>query len=123
MAFLEANRYLYLTTPLGDDKLLLHGFKGREAMSQLFSFELDLWAENTTAVDFDKLIGQKVSFGVQGADPAQVPRHFNGIVVEMSQERVTRASLPMTLRSRRKSGSCPSNSAAGFFSTSRSPTS
>ena len=85
MAFLEANRYLYLTTPLGDDKLLLRGFEGDEALSRLFSFQLDLLAENTTTVDFDKLIGQKVSFGVQGADPGQTPRHFHGIVVEMVQ--------------------------------------
>ena len=85
MAFLEANRYLYLTTPLGDDKLLLRSFEGDEAISKLFSFELDLEAENTTSVDFDKLIGQKVSFGIQGVDPGQTPRHFHGIVVELGQ--------------------------------------
>ena len=85
MGFLEANRYLYLTTPLGDDKLLLRSFEGDEALSRLFSFELELQAENTTNVDFDKLIGQKVSFGVQGADPGLTPRHFHGIVVEMVQ--------------------------------------
>ena len=33
MAFLEANRYLYLTTPLGEDKLLLRSFEGDEAIS------------------------------------------------------------------------------------------
>jgi type VI secretion system secreted protein VgrG len=85
MAFLEANRYLYLTTPLGDDKLLLRSFEGDEALSRLFSFELEMEAENTTNVDFDKLVGQKVSFGVQGADPSLMPRHFHGIVVEMVQ--------------------------------------
>jgi len=86
MGFLEANRYLYLTTPLGDDKLLLRGFEGVEALSKLFRFELEMEAENTTSVDFDKLIGQKVSFGVQGADPSDIPRHFHGIVIEMVQE-------------------------------------
>jgi type VI secretion system secreted protein VgrG len=85
MAFLEANRYLYLTTPLGDDKLLLRSLEGDEALSRLFSFDLEMEAENTTNVDFDKLIGQKVSFGVQGADPSLTPRHFHGIVVEMVQ--------------------------------------
>ena len=85
MAFVEANRYLYLTTPLGADKLLLRSFEGDEAISKLFSFELDLEAENTTVVDFDKLIGQKVSFGIEGADPGQTPRHFSGIVVELGQ--------------------------------------
>ena len=34
MAFLEANRYLYLTTPLGDDKLLMRSFEGRRGHEQ-----------------------------------------------------------------------------------------
>lgn len=85
MAFLEANRYLYLNTPLGDDKLLLRGFRGNEALNRLFSFQLDLLAENTTTVDFDKLIGQKVSFGLQGAGAGQTPRHLHGIVAELAQ--------------------------------------
>ena len=85
MSTLEGNRYLYLTTPLGEDKLLLSGFAGKEALSQLFQFELDLLADNTTSVDFEKLIGQKVSFGVQGADQRLEPRHMHGIVTEFSQ--------------------------------------
>jgi type VI secretion system secreted protein VgrG len=86
MAFVEANRYLSLTTPLGENKLLLDRFNGHEGLSQLFHFELELLAENSTAVDFEKLIGQKVSFGVQGMDPQQkTPRFFSGIVIEFSQ--------------------------------------
>jgi type VI secretion system secreted protein VgrG len=85
MAYVEGNRYLYLTTPLGTDKMLLDSFRGHEALCQLFRFELELLAENTTTVDFDKLIGQKVSFGVQGADSKRVPRDFHGIVIELSQ--------------------------------------
>lgn len=85
MPYVEGNRYLYLTTPLGADKLLLDGFRGHESLSQLFRFELDLLAENSTVVDFDKLIGQKVSFGVQGINSKRPPRDFHGIVVELSQ--------------------------------------
>jgi type VI secretion system secreted protein VgrG len=86
MAFLEANRYLFLTTPLGKDKLLLERFSGQEGLSQLYRFELDLMAENSISVDFEKLIGQKISFGVQGMDPKQkTPRHFCGIAIEFSQ--------------------------------------
>lgn len=85
MGTLEGNRYLYLTTPLGADKLLLSGFTGTEALSELFKFELELLAENTTTVDFDKLIGQKVSFGVQAPDSRLEPRHMHGIVTELSQ--------------------------------------
>jgi type VI secretion system secreted protein VgrG len=86
MAYLEANRYLFLSTPLGPDKLLLERFSGHEGLNQLFRFELELLAENSTSVDFEKLIGKKISFGVQGMDPQQpVPRYFSGIVVEFSQ--------------------------------------
>jgi type VI secretion system secreted protein VgrG len=84
MAYREAERYLYLETPLGTDKLLLQGFEGREGLNQLFDFNLELLAENATTVDFDKLIGQKVSFGVLG-DGRAAARDLHGIVVELSQ--------------------------------------
>ena len=83
MPFREAERYLYLTTPLGEDALLLHGLHGKEAVSQLFRFELDAFADNATTVAFDQLIGQRVSFGVGGEGGDQ--RDFNGIVIELSQ--------------------------------------
>jgi len=66
LGFREAARYFYLDTPLGPDKLLLRGFSGNEGISRLFEFTLDCLAENAISVDFDKLIGQKVSFGIQG---------------------------------------------------------
>ena len=84
MAYKEEDRFLYLETPLGPDKLLLRGFRGHEALNQLFTFQFDLMAENATTVDFDKLLGQRVSFGVQGVEKKD-PRHFNGIVVEFAQ--------------------------------------
>ncbi len=85
MAYHEGERFLYLETPLGEDQLLLQSFKGDEQISGLFDFRLKLLAENATNVDFDKLIGQRVSFGVLGADPRVPARDLNGIVVELSQ--------------------------------------
>jgi type VI secretion system secreted protein VgrG len=85
MGYQEGNRYLYLDTPLGDSQLLLQNFSGSEGINELFDFHLELLAENATNVDFDKLIGQKVSFGVLGADSRSIARDFNGIVVELSQ--------------------------------------
>jgi len=85
LGFREAARYFYLDTPLGPDKLLLRGFSGNEGISRLFEFTLDCLAENAISVDFDKLIGQKVSFGIQGGAMRVDPRHFNGIVVEVTQ--------------------------------------
>src|SRR5580692_8355542 len=87
MGTLEGNRYLYLTTPLGENKLLLSGFTGQEGLNKLFHFDLELLSDNTTTVDFDKLIGQKVSFGVSGTDPQLVARDLHGIVIAFSQGR------------------------------------
>ena len=85
MAYNEGNRYLYLQTPLGDSTLLLQSFTGAEGLSQLFDFQLELLAENATTINFDQLIGQRVSFGVVGTEAALIARDFNGIVVEFSQ--------------------------------------
>jgi type VI secretion system secreted protein VgrG len=87
MGTLEGNRYLYLTTPLGENKLLLSGFTGQEGLNKLFHFDLELLSDNKTTVDFDKLIGQKVSFGVSGTDPQLVARDLHGIVIAFSQGR------------------------------------
>ena len=85
MAYGEGNRYLYLETPLGDSKLLLQSFTGTEGLSQLFDFQLELLADNGITINFDQLIGQKVSFGVQGTESRLIARAFNGIVVEFMQ--------------------------------------
>jgi type VI secretion system secreted protein VgrG len=83
--YTDSNRFLYLDTPMGPDQLLFKSFRGQESLSQLFAFHLELAATNATSVDFEKLIGQSVSFGVQGAEARQAARDFNGIVIEMSQ--------------------------------------
>src|ERR1700689_1104448 len=85
MGYQEGNRYLYLETPLGDSKLLLQSFTGNEGVSRLFDFQLELLADNATTIDFGQLIGQKVSFGVLGAESRFIARDFNGIVVELMQ--------------------------------------
>jgi type VI secretion system secreted protein VgrG len=85
MAYVEANRFLYLDTPLGPDKLLFANFRGQEALSRLFSFHLEMAAENSTNVDFAALVGQKVGFGILAPDTRLAPRHFAGIVIELSE--------------------------------------
>jgi type VI secretion system secreted protein VgrG len=75
--YTQAGRLISLTTPLGDDKLLLTGFTGHEAMSRLFHFHLTTLSEDT-AVDFTQIVGQSVTIDVTQADDSK--RHFNGIV-------------------------------------------
>src|ERR1044072_1803028 len=81
--YTQANRPLAVATPLGDDILLLVGFSGREAISSLFDFQLDLLAENGTDVAFEKLLGERVTVKLQLNDDQS--RYFNGICNRVSQ--------------------------------------
>ncbi|OLE51442.1 MAG: hypothetical protein AUG51_23400 [Acidobacteria bacterium 13_1_20CM_3_53_8] len=81
--YTQANRPIEVATPLGEDVLLLVGFKGHEAISQLFKFELDMLAEDGSKVKFDKLLGQKVT--VRLALPDEKNQYFNGICSRVSQ--------------------------------------
>lgn len=82
--YLEDNRYLYLSTPLGKDKLVLLKFTGFEAVSEMFRFHLEVAAKKDETIEFDKIIGKGVSFGVKATDDKD-PRHFDGICIEFSE--------------------------------------
>jgi type VI secretion system secreted protein VgrG len=84
-SYTQGTRTLIVTTPLGKDVLLAVSLRGREALSQLFHFELDLLAENGKDVAFDKLLGQKVTAAL--ALPGKPVRHFSGICSRVSQGR------------------------------------
>jgi type VI secretion system secreted protein VgrG len=61
------------------------GFNGNEGLSQLFHFQINFKAKNQTSVPFEKLLGQKIAFGVNGGENTGDPRHFQGIAVQMAQ--------------------------------------
>jgi type VI secretion system secreted protein VgrG len=75
--YTQKNRPLAIETPLGEDKLLLAGFRGEEQISRLFSYELDLLSDDE-AIDPKKIVGKQVSFMVRRADGE--PRWFHGHV-------------------------------------------
>lgn len=77
MAWTQTERMISLTTPLGEDVLLLAGLSGREAISEMFSFHLDLLGEGPP-IDFSTIIGQTVTISVAGLNGT--PRYINGIV-------------------------------------------
>src|SRR5262245_3945333 len=81
--YTQHNRLISVITPLGKDKLLLVGFSGQEAISQLFHFQLDLLAENGTEVAFDKLLGQRISIEIVLRSGTK--RYLNGICNRVSQ--------------------------------------
>jgi type VI secretion system secreted protein VgrG len=71
-----------IDTPLGEDILLLRGFKGREGLSQLFSFELDLLSENSS-ISFSDIVGKNVTIALKQGDGSY--RYLNGIVSRFAQ--------------------------------------
>ncbi len=79
----QENRPLGITTPLGKDVLLLTALRGHEAISELFTFQLDLLAELENEIRFDAIVGQSVTVDLQL--PNGEKRYFNGLINRFSQ--------------------------------------
>jgi len=75
--YTQPGRLLVLNTPLGQDVLLLSAFGGREELSRLFAYRLDMLSEDVTITP-EKLLGQSVTWSVEHFD--KEPRYFNGVV-------------------------------------------
>ena len=80
----QGNRIVQVTTPLGADVLVLSGFSGEEAISELFRVRLDLLAtnENRSQVKFESLLGKQMTIKCSiytGTTSAEY-RYFDGIV-------------------------------------------
>jgi len=82
MSYTQTNRRIAISTPLGKDTLLLRGFSGTEAISQLFHFDLDLLSENDS-INFQALVGKNVTLRIFDAEGAE--RHWNGFISRLSQ--------------------------------------
>jgi type VI secretion system secreted protein VgrG len=83
MSFTQANRPIAIHSPLGADVLLLEAIAGSESISELFAFQLDMLADSTKTIAFDKILGQAVSIRVE--IPGKKQRWFHGIVGRFSQ--------------------------------------
>jgi type VI secretion system secreted protein VgrG len=82
MSYTQTNRRIAISTPLGKDTLLLRGFSGKEGISQLFHFDLDLLSENNS-VKLQDLVGKNVTLRILDADGEE--RHWNGFINRFSQ--------------------------------------
>jgi type VI secretion system secreted protein VgrG len=80
--YTETGRRFAISTPLGEDKLLLRGFQGQEGISQLFRFNLDLLSTDDS-IGLETLVGKNVTVKVKLADESE--RYFNGIVSTFTQ--------------------------------------
>jgi type VI secretion system secreted protein VgrG len=89
-AITQENWPFAVSTPLGPDVLSLVGFTAEESISRLFTYQLDLIADNQSEVAFDKLLGQSITLelgwaGSPGQPPREKKRYFNGICSRIAQ--------------------------------------
>ena len=82
-SYTQENRLLSITTPLGEDVLLLTSLSGHEGISRLFSFGLELLSENKS-ISFDDIVGQPVTAKLLLSETG-TPRYFSGIVSRFAQ--------------------------------------
>ena len=95
--YTQDTRFLSVTSPLGKDVLLLTGFSGRESLSELFTFQLDLLSEKGDVAAKD-IVGKAVGWTVHLAE--RDPRHFHGHISRLSARKRCSRSAASTLRRR-----------------------
>ncbi|HEX4592531.1 MAG TPA: type VI secretion system tip protein TssI/VgrG, partial [Gemmataceae bacterium] len=81
--YVQADRPLVLTTPLGADKLVAVALAAQEGISRLFHYQVDCRAERGTTIDFSKILGQPASIKLEV--PGKKERFFSGICIRASQ--------------------------------------
>jgi type VI secretion system secreted protein VgrG len=79
--YTQKNRLFALSTPLGADALLLAKFTGREAISELFEFHLDLFAP--ALISFNDLLLQSATLRL--SVPGSPTRFIQGIIREIEE--------------------------------------
>jgi type VI secretion system secreted protein VgrG len=77
MAFTQTDQLISITTPLGDDKLLLRSVRGEEQISGLFHFFLEMQSEEKS-LDFSQIVGKSATVTMKLADGTT--RYVNGLV-------------------------------------------
>jgi type VI secretion system secreted protein VgrG len=71
-----------ITTPFGEDKLLVRNFRGEEAISELFRYDLELYSEDPS-LDFTQIVGKAVTLKIQLSGGSF--QYVNGIVGRFTQ--------------------------------------
>ena len=81
MALSQVDRIASVTTPLGENDLLLYRMSGNEQMSQLYEYELELLSEKND-IDLKALLGKNMT--VKLVLPEGKHRAFHGLVTRIS---------------------------------------
>jgi type VI secretion system secreted protein VgrG len=82
MPLTQQERTLSITTPLGEDVLLLRGMTGSEQLGRLFEYQLSLLSEDFE-IKHEDILGKPVTVSVLLFDGSK--RYFNGVVNRFAQ--------------------------------------
>jgi type VI secretion system secreted protein VgrG len=82
MPLKQSTRHVAVSTPLGDDILVLHRMTATEQLGRLFQFNLELLSEDGNLA-IDDMLGQNVTVSLD--TQTDEPRLFNGFVSRFSQ--------------------------------------
>jgi type VI secretion system secreted protein VgrG len=74
----DTHRVMGITTPLGENKLLMYEMRGTESLGRLFEFELDLVSEESN-IDHTQILGKNVTVRLNLL-ASDNPRYFNGFI-------------------------------------------
>ncbi|WP_274620380.1 contractile injection system protein, VgrG/Pvc8 family [Colwellia maritima] len=88
---LEQERLVAISTPLGDDVLILRKAEILEELGKPFSIDVELLSDNED-IALDDLLGQNVTVRLETQDES---RFFNGIVTEFFQKKILIETLVM----------------------------
>ena len=77
----QKDLFATLTTPFGEKEVAIKNFRGHEALSELFEFEVVFSAKNDS-IDLEKGLGGSITICLK-VDSNE--RYINGIVAECSQ--------------------------------------
>ncbi|HEU0077396.1 MAG TPA: type VI secretion system tip protein TssI/VgrG, partial [Longimicrobiaceae bacterium] len=82
MTLAQTAHRLTVSSPLGEDVLVVRDFHGEERVSGLFHFAVSMVSEDA-ALSFDDVVGEGLTVALELADGSS--RYFHGIVTRFSQ--------------------------------------
>jgi type VI secretion system secreted protein VgrG len=80
--YVQENRLLQIDSALGKNVLLLKSIAGKEAISRLFAFSLELLSEDPN-IALEQMVGQRINVSITQAGDDK--RYINGFVSRFSQ--------------------------------------
>lgn len=81
MPITQEHRLIAVSTPLGDDELVIRRMTGHEQMSQLFEYDLELYSEDLE-INYEDLLGGNATVRVE-LESGET-RYFNGYISRFS---------------------------------------